>query len=238
MYRGDLMSATTTPSGHGAKGSEPARPVRRDAARNRALLLQAADEVFADRGAEATLDEIAEHAGVGVGTAYRHFTSKQALLNALFETRMSAVIDMFTEVAAIEDPQESFEQLLVRAGEQQALDRGLREVLIANYDVAAIPDMRARIESLIEGVVARAHAAGVLRPAVTITDIPIMLWMVGSLTDYAGQESPELWRRYLDLLLDGVLAPGARRRAIEVPALDPVTIGKVMRAFHRPRSRR
>ena len=66
------------------------RPLRKDAARNRALLLDAAREVFAERGLEASLDDIARHAGLGVGTAYRHFSNKYELAQAIFAEAIDA----------------------------------------------------------------------------------------------------------------------------------------------------
>ena len=80
------------------------RPLRRDAARNRALLLDAAREVFAARGLEATLDEIAHHAGVGVGTAYRHFANKQELAAAIFKDDFEQLVESARAALDVDDP--------------------------------------------------------------------------------------------------------------------------------------
>ena len=75
-----------------AQRASEERPLRRDAARNRERILAAAGEVFATRGLEVTLDDIAHHAGVGVGTVYRRFHDKEQLIDALFDDRMEAIV--------------------------------------------------------------------------------------------------------------------------------------------------
>ena len=75
---------------------EPERPLRKDAERNRQRILAAAAEVFTERGLEATLDDVARHAGVGVGTVYRRFPDKAALADALFEERIDALVELAT----------------------------------------------------------------------------------------------------------------------------------------------
>ena len=91
-----------------ASPSSPAseRPLRRDAERNRLRILQAAREVFADRGLDASLDQIAAHAGVGVGTVYRRFADKDALIDALFEERIDEVTAAGQRALSASDPWE------------------------------------------------------------------------------------------------------------------------------------
>src|SRR5438309_11778366 len=86
------------------EGHAPARPLRKDAARNRTLLIDAAREVFARRGTEASLDDVAKHAGLGVGTAYRHFANKHELLKALMSHTIDQVIDAAETAASTKDP--------------------------------------------------------------------------------------------------------------------------------------
>jgi AcrR family transcriptional regulator len=92
------------------------RPLRRDAARNRERILEAAGEVFATRGLEVTLDDIAHHAGVGVGTVYRRFHDKEQLIDALFDDRMDAVLTVAEEALAADDPWLGLEGFFVSIG--------------------------------------------------------------------------------------------------------------------------
>src|SRR5215813_10673364 len=107
------------------------RPLRKDAARNRERILAAAAEVFAERGLHVTLDDIARHAGVGVGTVYRRFADKDALIDALFDERLAQFSRLAEEALACDSPFTGFELFLSSALEQQAADRGLRELVFA-----------------------------------------------------------------------------------------------------------
>ena len=82
----------------------PERPLRKDAERNRQRILEAAGELFAERGLGVTLDDVAHHAGVGVGTVYRRFPDKEVLIDALFEQRIEAIATIASEALEIEDP--------------------------------------------------------------------------------------------------------------------------------------
>ncbi len=213
------------------------RPVRKDVARNRALLLRAADEVFAARGVDATLDEIAKHAGVGVATAYRHFENKQALLEALFEDRMNRVLDLLRHTEQIDDPREALEHFLYGVGEMQAADRGLRESLGADHGVRKAEEIRDQLEPHVERLIRQAQEAGVVRPEFELTDVPVLLWMTSAVSDYTGGISPTLWRRYLDFLLDGIAGAGVPRRTVTEPPLDLERVEQAMREWHQPRGR-
>src|ERR687889_852635 len=98
------------------------RPLRADAERNRARILAAASEVFAERGLDVSLDDIAAHAGVGVGTVYRRFPDKDALIDALFEDKIADVERVAREALEIEDPWEGFETFMRAVCRLQAED--------------------------------------------------------------------------------------------------------------------
>jgi AcrR family transcriptional regulator len=192
-----------------ALGSNPdalaARPLRADAARNRARLLEAARELFAARGLSVTMDEIARHAGVGVGTAYRRFASREELIEALFDERIEQVVANAEAAVRDPDPWHGLVTMLERQLEMQAEDRGLKELL---FSPALIREkhttVRARMLPLVEEVFARAQASGDLRPDVRPTDLAGINFMVGSAADLGGDIAPELWRRYLAIVLDGL----------------------------------
>ena len=228
-------ATANTATGNAAAGEPaPVKPVRKDVARNRGLLLSAADELFGERGVEVTLDDIARHAGVGVATAYRHFDSKQALLQALVEGRIERIAERMQAAERLEDPREAFETFIYRACEMQAKDRGMRESVHANNGLPGAASFRERLEPIARRIVDRAMAAGVLRPEFDIADIPMLFVSIGSIADYAGAVEPELWRRYLDFFMDGVLAVGTPRRTMSVPPLAAEQVEAAIENWHRP----
>src|ERR1700761_4071147 len=113
---GDVMTATTP---HTAEAS---RPLRKDAARNRAALLEAARVVFAERGLDASLDDIARQAGLGVGTAYRHFAKKPAVIAGIFDQAIDEVLATADAARAIEDPCLALATFFEAAATSQAKD--------------------------------------------------------------------------------------------------------------------
>jgi len=110
--------------------SERTRPLRKDAARNRELLIAAAREVFASRGFEASMDDIAHHAGLGVGTAYRHFANKYDLANAIFDKAVEAFVDSAEEAMATPDPWQALVDVIEQTLEAQTDNRAIREILL------------------------------------------------------------------------------------------------------------
>ena len=111
--------------------SSEARPLRRDAERNRHLILDAARELFAGRGLDVSMDEIARCAGVGVGTVYRRFPEKERLIDALFEDRLETLVGIAGEPLEREDPWEALAWFMERYVSVQAEDRGLRQLLFS-----------------------------------------------------------------------------------------------------------
>src|SRR3954451_18397056 len=100
-------------------------PLRKDAARNRERLLAAGAELFAERGLDVTLNDIAHHAGVGVATAYRRFANKEEVIDALFEERLQAVAEVAHAALGDADPWTGLVTFLERALDMQFGDRGL-----------------------------------------------------------------------------------------------------------------
>jgi AcrR family transcriptional regulator len=182
------------------------RPLRKDAARNRALLLQAAREVFGERGLEASLDDVARRAGVGVGTAYRHFANKYELAQAILAEAIEEVLELAERVAESDDPWAGIVAFLERAAEMQSSNRGLREVLMGAHDPERMEEVNQRISVPLNRLVERAKSVGTIRPDVEATDIGIVVLMLCTVADVTGDAAPDLWRRYLPMLLDGLRA--------------------------------
>jgi AcrR family transcriptional regulator len=204
------------------------KPLRRDAERNRQRILQAARELFAERGLAVTLDDVAHHAGLGVGTVYRRFSSRDELVDALFEERMLEIIRLADEALAYEEPWLGLKTFIERLVGLQAADRGLKEVLLGTTEgrerVACVREqMRPRAEELVR----RAQAAGALRPDFAASDLPLLQMMLGAVADVSTPEHAELWRRFLVMLLDGMRAC-PQRTTLGEPPLDFQALDAVM----------
>jgi AcrR family transcriptional regulator len=211
------------------------RPLRADATRNRARLLAAARTVFAERGLDATMDEIACHAGVGVGTAYRRFRNRDDLIAALFEERLDEFMAIVDDALADADPWRALSGFLERLMEIQAEDRGFKELLLRSAEGRErMRRFRERSRPLVAELVRRARDAGELRADVDEQDVLLISLMVGSVADFAHDVEPQLWRRSLTLLLDGLRAQRTSASPLPVGPLDIEQADCAMAAW-RPR---
>jgi AcrR family transcriptional regulator len=197
------------------------QPRRKDAARNRQRILDAAKEIFAERGLGVTLHDIAAHAGVGVGTIYRHFPEKQPLIDAVFEQHLAEMTALFEEALDNPDPWESIVWCHERLLEHQARNRGLKELLLGT--TADAPErgreIRAQLHPLAQRLIERGQVAGVVRPDCETQDFGLLQTMVGAVMDAAEDIDPQLWRRYFFIALQGLRPAGAPLEPLPVPAL-------------------
>ncbi len=184
------------------------RPMRKDAARNRTLLIAAGRDVFARRGLEASLDEIAREAGVGIGTAYRHFENKFELAEAIMGEAIGEVVHAAEAGLADPDPWRGLVGFLEAVLEVQTKDRGLREVMMGVHAPHKSDEVHARLGPPIEAILTRAKDAGAVRAEVAATDLGCMLAMLCQVSDLGGDDAPTLWRRYLGLVLAGLRPDG------------------------------
>jgi AcrR family transcriptional regulator len=217
----------------------PERPLRADALRNRAKILQAAAEVFAEHGLDVTLDDIAHHAGVGVGTVYRRFADREALIEALFEVRMKAELQRLRDALADPDPWHGLITFVEGVCALIASDRGMRQVMLSSaYGQGEVAHCRDEFGMLGEQLVGRVKATGAVRADFEVTDVFVLFLLIGSVTDFAGEVAPQLWRRYFDIMIDGLRAqPGQDREPELAPALDQQKLSSAMRCW-RPMRRR
>lgn len=200
------------------------RPARKDAARNRELLLRAAREVFAQQGMNAGLDDIAHHAGLGVGTAYRHFANKQQLAVALMEQATEHFIADARAALTDDDPWQGLVGYLESSTALLTEDRGLREVLAGAYDPQRFRTQVDELLSLVEGLVERARAAGVIRSDAQPTDLFLIGTMLCAVADMTVDAKPDLWRRYLTMLLEGLKPSGDALAVTAIPASELRTV--------------
>jgi AcrR family transcriptional regulator len=185
--------------------SSESRPLRADAERNRRRLLQAAGELFAEKGLGVGLDEIARHAGVGVGTAYRRFRDKDALIEALFEDRIAGVEALARAALEEPDPWTGLVGFMEGSVRVHSADRGLKQALFGSgRGMASLEQGRTRIAPLVERIVERARRSGDLRSDIEITDIPILQFTISGVADLDLPAAPELALRYLTIVLDGL----------------------------------
>jgi len=206
------------------------RPLRRDAERNRQRILEAASEAFNERGLEVSLDEIARYAGVGVGTVYRRFRTKEELVEALFLERLDSVAAIADDAFEADDPWSGLVSFMERMAELMAGDLGLRQMLIfATYGRDLVAIARQRNAPLVERLVLRAQAAGQLRADVRPTDIPFIVFMLTEATHLVNAANPDIWRRYLTLILDGMRPVREGVTPLPVAALLPEEMEKSMR---------
>ena len=211
------------------------RPLRRDAERNRLRILEAATELFTTRGLDVSLDDIARHAGVGVGTIYRRYPDKQELIRALFEDRINEFVRVLSDAADIEDPWVALQTVITTMLEREACDRGLMDLLMRSDDkLTKSEEVHERITMLFEDLIARNKAAGAIREEVAMGDIAMLHLMMMSVVAATSPTDPDLWRRTLALAMSG-LRPGANCCHLPGAAPEPEQINAAMCAWRTAR---
>ncbi|MEJ2859428.1 MULTISPECIES: TetR/AcrR family transcriptional regulator [unclassified Saccharothrix] len=182
------------------------RPPRADAVRNRALLLDAAAAEFAERGFEASVADIARRAGVGKGTVFRHFPTKDDLLAAIILDRISRLTATGEELTTAPDPGAALLEFLTTAArERQQLDLSFLQA----HGRAEVTSARENLFRVIDALVDRAREHGVLREDVTGTDVVLLMCAPNDVVRYLPDAPPDLWQRYLAIIFDGLRPEGA-----------------------------
>jgi AcrR family transcriptional regulator len=204
-----------------------ARRLRRDAAHNRQRILAAARELFAERGLDVGVEQIAARAGVGMGTLYRRFPNKATLIDAIFEARLSEYLEIAERAAEREDAWEGLRTFLEAALGLQARDRGLKEILASRrHGRRGVDTGRRRVGVIMNELVARAQRQGDVRPDITAADVAMIMWGSGGVVDMTVDVAPNLWRRYLGLILDSLHTP--KPSSLPVPPLAPAKLRAVV----------
>jgi AcrR family transcriptional regulator len=191
--------------------------MRSDALKNRERLLAAAGQVFEEKGLEASVADVARAAGVGMGTLYRRFPSKEALIEALVCEVLEATIAMAREAAAWPDGT-GLEHFLRASSAYQAEHLGCLPKLW-NTDHHLVKTAR----QLLAGLLADAQAHGHVRPDLRSTDISLVMWSMRGVLETTRANAPDAWKRHLDLLIAGM-----RPADVELPH-RPLSQGQVDR---------
>jgi AcrR family transcriptional regulator len=185
------------------------KPLRADARRNRERVLEAAREIFGRDGIEAQIDDIAARAGVGVGTVYRHFATKDALVQALAARYFEGEDQIAREALEVEDPWEAFTGFIRSGAELLAHNRALAQIATERPEVMRDAALAANEElgffDVLEKLISRAKRARVLRRDFQLEDIPAIMCSLGALQVSRGAYAN--WRRVLEMVLDGCHAP-------------------------------
>jgi AcrR family transcriptional regulator len=206
------------------------RPLRRDAERNRQRILRAAATVFTQRGLDATLDDVAREAGVGVGTVYRRFPDKESLVAELFADRIDTMVRTAEQALLAPDPWQALVTYLEYAAETMASDIGLKQlVMFATYGRDRVCYAREQMRPVVTKLVERAQAAGELREDFSATDVPLIAYMLASAAEYASSVRPKVWRRYLAIIIDGLRPSRDGVSPLPAPSLTPQEIEQSMR---------
>ena len=204
----------------------PARGLRSDAERNRRRVVQAAREVFAEQGLDASTNEIARRAGVGVATLFRRFPTRDDLVAAAFADKMTAYITAAEDALADPDPWQGFCDYIERVCGLQAEDRGFADVLTMTFPTAKVlEEQRNRSWTLLAQLLEKAKATGRLRPDFVHQDVALILMANAGVVTATGDAAPDAWRRLVGYLIQSFAADHAR------PLPEPPTPRQMYRAL-------
>lgn len=208
-----------------ATALSPPRRLRADAARNQQRIIAAARELFADHGLEITLDDVAERAGVGVGTVYRRFANKKELITEVFEQSISEFAEAADAAYRHADPWFGLVEFFEYACRHMAKNRGFSEVMLElEDDVDRFVIVRDRIKPTVTGIVDRAREAGVLAPGIEPSDFFALIHMVDGIAEFARSVNPDVWQRYMAIVLNGVRAEGTPPQQLLIPPLNDAEV--------------
>jgi AcrR family transcriptional regulator len=184
------------------------RPLRADARRNREKVLAAAAAAFAESGLESQVEDIARRAGVGVGTVYRHFPTKDALVTALADAHFERLADTVeTALAEGGDPWDGFAAAIWRCAEAAAADVAWCEIIAGHPSaVGQATRGKLRLATATGALIDRAQAAGLMRSDATVQDVSTIMCGFGHVAAMQRGGAPLDWNRYLTIALDGLRA--------------------------------
>ena len=193
--------------------------LRSDARRNLESILRAAAEAFAEGGLEVGVAEVARRAGVGTATIFRRFPTKDDLVAAVFHMRMDEIVEIARECARLPAGIAALHRFFELATEFQIRDRGFMENIGKRRfaDDPRFDSARDEVFHAIEQIVAKAQQAGELRDDVSPADVPVLLQAVCGGAQFASGSNPELWRRYMDIVVDGLRPQQASRLSCAAP---------------------
>ena len=201
-----------------ATQAEPA--LRADALRNRRRILEAAAEAFSEGGLDVGVAEIARRAGVGAGTLFRRFPTKEDLIFAIVEERTGELVEAGREALEEPDPALALRRFMLAGVEMHVRDQGFFDAVVSRLNKET--ELRASRDQVVEiagELLRRAQAAGTVRKDVAPADLPLLMCAAASATAPLHGELPDLWKRYAGLILDGLKPEGASPLESVAPSL-------------------
>jgi AcrR family transcriptional regulator len=201
----------------------PPKALRRDAQRNRDTIVAVARAAFAEQGLDASFEGIARQAGIAIGTLYRHFPTRLALVETLFTEKYSEWVAAGEKAVAMNDAWQAFSYYLEKFCQLQAGDRAFNDLTSVRLPTDAVfTGVHQRALELAHQIFDNAQRQGVLRDDVTTEDLAFVIWSQAGIIRATRTAAPDAWRRYLHLMLDAFRAD----RAHELPE-PPMTPGQV-----------
>lgn len=184
------------------------KPMRADARRNREKVIEAARAEFASEGQDAQMPDIAKRAGVGVGTVYRHFPTKEALVEALVRDHFSRIADLAeAAVDADGEPWDRFISLATICGERCASDRGLAAAVAGSREIlGVIAEQETRLRAATTRLLEEGRATGQVREDATVEDVSMLMCSLACIADMENTRPDFSWRRYVEVAFEGMRA--------------------------------
>jgi AcrR family transcriptional regulator len=180
------------------------RPLRADARRNRERVLAAARETFADDGLDAQMDDVARRAGLGVGTVYRHFPTKEAIIEAVAAAAYTEMCAIARESLSHEDPWEAFSDFMWRGARLHRDNRAQCEIHTVRPEVVRrVAGDKHELLGTVGELIERGQQGGVIRADLTAEDMPLIWSTIGAAQQHSADQR---WERYLEVVLDGLRA--------------------------------
>ncbi|SBS76069.1 Regulatory protein TetR [uncultured Mycobacterium sp.] len=186
----------------------PVRSLRSDAARNRESLLAAAEAEFAEHGLETSVADIARRAGVAKGTVFRHFATKEELIAAVVARYLMTLSDVARRLSDSAEPGAALLEFLTMAADQRQ-QRDLTLVMSASAEDLHVVQLRDQLHADVGSLVDRARDCGAVRQDITGTDVFLLMCAPVHAVVYLSDPPPDLWRRYLAIIFDGLRPEGA-----------------------------
>ncbi|MGH2964920.1 MAG: TetR/AcrR family transcriptional regulator [Solirubrobacterales bacterium] len=199
--------ATKTTTATSPPLADGARTQRADARRNRRKVLDAARKAFAEDGLDVRVEKVARRAGVGVGTLYRHFPTKEDLLQALADDRFAGLAEAARTALDDSDAWKGFSEFMRYSAEVMAGDRALSEAMDQRPEMCGQAAEDVKLLEIVGELIERAQAEGALRLDVVPEDVPSLICGLGRATRETEGRPSMSWERYLAIILAGLRPP-------------------------------
>ncbi|WP_144751502.1 TetR/AcrR family transcriptional regulator [Curtobacterium pusillum] len=216
------------------------RPPRRDVARNRQALVDAARTAFGEHGLQAALEPIAVAAGLGNATLYRHFPTRAALWEAVLTEPMQEVLDLVDRCRTMsaDDPWSGFATFVRETAEIEARNTGFSDLMTTDYrDAPTLLDLRVRVQDGIDALFRAAQHAGAVRTDAVLADVAMVQLSIATTIGTFGRVAPDAFRRWVDLALDALRAPEVTREPLRARPLRGDQVRRALAERHQPTTR-